>query len=346
MLEYRHGNLLEADTQALINTVNCVGVMGKGIALQFKQAFPENFKQYAKACKENKVVPGEMFVVPIESLFDPTRYIINFPTKRHWKGASKIEDIESGLHALVDVLQKYNIQSVAVPALGCGNGGLDWRDVRPMVEEAASQLSDTRFVVYPPSNHISADKIVVRTTKPTLTRARALLLKIMDIYGRPGYELSTLEIQKLSYFLQEAGEPLQLKFEKAQYGPYAENLNHVLQRLDGHYIRGYGDRSQKARIYLLDGVVEEATEYLSSLHDPTVETTLMYTAKIIEGYETPYGLELLSTTDWIMKHDESARLDVGTTVHAFQSWNERKKKLFAEKHIRVAWNNLNERMFT
>lgn len=339
MIEYKKGNLLESGAEALVNTVNCVGVMGKGIALQFKQAFPDNFKEYEKACKNNLVMPGKMFIVRTGSMFNP-QYIINFPTKRHWKEKSKIEDIKSGLVDFVDKIREYRIKSVAIPPLGCGNGGLDWDQVRPLIEESALKVPDVLFLVYPPVGSPEPDKMRVGTEKPKLTRARALLIMLINLYAAPGYKLSMLEIQKLAYFLQECGEDLKLRFVSAQYGPYADNLNHVLQRLEGHYIRGYGDRNRDAQIYLLPEVAKEAEEFLSQLNDESTNKRLQNTKQIIEGYETPYGLELLATTDWIIKHHPDASVDVQRAVDLFRAWNERKKKVFKESHIEKAWRHL------
>lgn len=250
MIEFKQGNLLEENAEALVNTVNCVGVMGKGIALQFKQAFTENFRQYEKACRADEVQPGRMFTVATGNLFYP-RYIINFPTKRHWKGKSKIEDIESGLKALIKEVQELGISSIAIPPLGCGNGGLDWSDVKPLIESAFTELPDVQVVVFEPTGAPAAEKMRVATSKPNITRARALFIRLLELYGIQGYELTKLEIQKLAYFLQMAGEPLRLRYDKHQYGPYADNLNHVLQVIEGHYIRGYGDRNQDSEIYVL-----------------------------------------------------------------------------------------------
>jgi O-acetyl-ADP-ribose deacetylase (regulator of RNase III) len=144
MIEEAKGNLLEADAEALVNTVNTVGHMGKGIALQFKQAYPENFLAYARAVKRGEVRAGRMFVVPTGFVTNP-RYIINFPTKRHWRGRSRIEDIEAGLEALVGEIRRLGIRSIAVPPLGCGNGGLDWRDVEPRIKRALAELPDVAF---------------------------------------------------------------------------------------------------------------------------------------------------------------------------------------------------------
>lgn len=154
MFEFKQGNLLEEKAESLVNTVNCVGVMGKGIALQFKQAYPENFRHYEKACKASEVQPGQMFTVATGSLLNP-RYIINFPTKRHWRNNSKIEDIKSGLVALVQQVQRLDIRSIAMPALGCGNGGLNWTDVKPLIESAFAQLPDVQVIIFEPLSQTS-----------------------------------------------------------------------------------------------------------------------------------------------------------------------------------------------
>lgn len=125
MIILKQGNLLEDEAEALVNTVNCVGVMGKGIALQFKLAFPEVFSEYEKACRREEVQPGKMHVVSTKLLFNP-KYVINFPTKRHWKNKSRMEDIEAGLVDLIKVVKELEIKSIAIPPLGCGNGGLNW----------------------------------------------------------------------------------------------------------------------------------------------------------------------------------------------------------------------------
>ena len=261
MVEFKQGNLLEENMEALVNTVNCVGVMGKGIALQFKQAFPENFKQYKKACDAKQVQPGQMFTTYIGQLFPP-KYIINFPTKRHWKEKSKIEYIESGLKVLVKEVKQLNIRSIAIPPLGCGNGGLNWEVVKPMIVDACAEFPDVRVVIFEPVGAPVTDQIKVATKKPNMTLARALFIRLLELYAIPGYRLTKLEIQKLAYFLQESQQPLKLRYQKHYYGPYANNLNHVLQALDGHFICGYGDRSQNSQMYVLPSGKKAAHSYL------------------------------------------------------------------------------------
>ena len=335
MITYRHGNLLQSDAEALVNTVNCVGVMGKGIALQFKQAFPLNFSAYQKACKADAVQPGKMLVIDTGNLINP-RWIINFPTKTHWRAQSQIEHIEQGLADLVRVIREYGMQSIALPPLGCGNGGLDWQRVQPLIEASLAALPDVEIWVYPPQPAPEADNMPVATKPAQMTRARALFIKLIEQYSLPGYRLSLLEIQKLSYFLQVAGEPLKLDFKPHFYGPYAENLNYLLQRIEGHFIRGYGDRSKDAEIHLEPDAVAMADDFLKEDADAAQRLTRI--KALIEGFETPYGMELLATVHWVQQQNpEANEADIVRKVH---QWSRRKQALLRDTHILKALSRL------
>jgi len=340
MIQNATGNLLEADAEALVNTVNCVGFMGKGIALQFKQAWPENFEAYAKACTAGQVRPGRMFIWETGRMINP-KFIINFPTKRNWRGKSRIEDIKSGLRALIVDVRRLGIRTIAVPPLGCGNGGLDWQEVRPLIEEAFAEVPDVNVFLYSPHGAPDAKAMPVNTTKPKMTPSRALFIKLMNQYGALNYRRTLLEIQKLGYFLQESGEPLRLRFEAGLYGPYAANLNKVLELMEGHFIRGYGD-SQKpdAEIELLPGAVEAAADFLAGY--PESVSRLSGVSELIQGFETPYGMELLSTVHWVCTHVEPKATTPDTAVEAVHGWNERKRDMFRQDHIHVAYNRLKE----
>ena len=217
MLREAEGNLLDAPVDALVNTVNTVGVMGKGIALQFKQAYPDNFRAYEAACRRGEVQLGRMFVVET-GLLDQPRLIINFPTKKHWRARSKLSDIEAGLADLRRVISECQVTSIAVPPLGCGNGGLDWRDVRPLIAGALGDLPGVNVVIYPPKGAPPAESMKVGTARPSMTPGRAALLSLVARYVRVSRleepaapdGASLLEIQKLMYFLQEAGQRLSL----------------------------------------------------------------------------------------------------------------------------------------
>jgi len=340
MIEYATGNLLKADAQALVNTVNCVGVMGKGIALQFKQAYPAMAKAYAQACERGEVEPGRMHVWGSEQLQGP-RYVINFPTKRHWRGKSKIEDVASGLKALIETIRSCEIESVAVPPLGCGYGGLDWDDVRPMIESAFEPLPEVRVLVYGPKGAPAVEERVIRTACPDLTAARALFIAAIDRYAQFSYAVTQLEIQKLAYFLQEAGEPLRLRVQKGLYGPYADNLNKVLEKLEGHFIHGFdGNRQPDHEINLAEGAADQARAFLAKHPDSVVR--LESVGALIEGFETPYGMELLSSVHFVACHDSPAAQTHQEATQRVHGWNVRKQKLFNAQHIGVAWHHLRE----
>jgi O-acetyl-ADP-ribose deacetylase (regulator of RNase III) len=340
MIEEARGNLLETDAEALVNTVNCVGHMGKGIALQFKQAFPDNFEVYARACKAGEVQPGRMIIFETGMMVNP-RYIINFPTKRHWRGRSRVADIEAGLAALVEDVKRLGIRSIAIPPLGCGNGGLDWADIRPRIVRAMEQLPDVQAFLFAPRGTPEARAMPVRTERPKMTPARALFVKLMQQYLGAAYRLTLLEIQKLAYLLQEAGEPLRLRYEAGHYGPYAANLNKVLERIEGHFTRGYGD-SQKpdVEIDLLPEAVEEGDTFLRD-KDASLER-LDRVAQVISGFETPYGMELLASVHWLARHGDPAASSADQAVSQVHAWNDRKRQMFHEDHIRIAWQRLQD----
>ncbi len=278
MLKLKRGNLLDEKTEALVNTVNCVGVMGKGVALQFKRAFPDNFKQYQKACKNNEVEPGRMFIVATDSLLNP-RYIINFPTKRHWRQPSQLDDIKAGLAALVAEVQRLGIRSIAIPPLGCGNGGLDWAEVKPLILEAFKPLPKVEVIVFEPAGAPPVEAMAITTSKPPMTAFRASLIRILELYGLPGYSASRIEIQKLAYFLKVAGEP-------------------------------------------------------------TLQTLTYQRFHLIEGFETPYGMEMLATLHWVAQEDPQAAADCEVAIERVREWSDRKKNLFKPQHLVMAWNHL------
>lgn len=338
MIEFTKGNIITDDAEALVNTVNCVGVMGKGIAAQFKQAFPLNFQEYARACRRDEVQLGRMFVGP--GTLDGPKMIINFPTKRHWRGKSSINDIRAGLSALVDVVRTNNIRSIAVPPLGCGNGGLNWAEVRPLIEQAFAELPEVTVHLYPPIGAPSADEMPVRTKRPPLTIARAVLIRLFQAYGEPGYRLRPLETQKLAYFQQEAGEEMNLRFAKAQFGPYADNLIHVLRVLEAHFIRGLGDGSSRADIAVLPDGGE--TERFLEPHSES-RARLERVRELIDGFETPYGMELLASTHWVANEYPEAATDPDVATAAVHAWSKRKNDLFHRDHIAIAWKRLHER---
>lgn len=339
MIEYRKDNILLAETEALVNTVNCVGVMGRGIALQFKNAFPDNFKAYERACKTGDVRPGRMLVHELRGLTNP-KYVINFPTKRHWKGNSRMEDIDSGLLALEETINRLGIKSIAIPPLGSGLGGLNWLDVRPRIEAMAAKLKDVTVLIYEPLTNRREPSAPVKSEPPKMTISRALLILLIDRYHRAlDPHVSLLEIHKLLYLLQEGGQELRLKFVKAPYGPFAENVRHVLLAVEGHYLVGYGsggDDPQK-QIEIVPGAVEAAGSEVAN--DANVRSRLGRVFDLIEGWETPHGLELLATVHWVSKYEGAESTE--KVLERTYAWNKR-KEIFTPRQIELAYSTLKD----
>jgi O-acetyl-ADP-ribose deacetylase (regulator of RNase III) len=350
MIRYVQGNLLEAEAEALVNTVNTVGIMGKGIALMFKEAFPENFRLYAAACKRGEVEVGRMFVTERPGLVGP-RWIINFPTKKHWRDRTRIEWIQSGLEDLKRVLQEKGIQTVALPPLGCGNGGLEWSAVRPLIEQALADLPTVESVVYEPTARYQ--NVAKPVGVETLTPARALIAELVRRYWILGIECSLLEIQKLAWFLQREivrqglDNPLGLEFVAHRYGPYADQLRHLLDGLDGSYLRSQvriPDAKPTDVIAFNDAKRDRVALYLKTEARPYLDA-LERTSAQIDGFESPLGMELLATIDWLLSR-EGRRPELDDVKAGLAAWSggqgagERKLRIFDDRLIRLALERL------
>ncbi len=349
MIEQKKGDLLSAETEAVVNTVNTVGVMGKGIALQFKKAYPDMFKQYQNACKTGDVKPGQMFIYERHNTFGP-RYIINFPTKRHWRNPSRIEDIRAGLKALANDILRLNIKSIALPPLGCGHGGLNWDEVYQLIQDELGCLNDVNILVFPPQKAPAPSKMLNRTERPKWTPSRAHVIHMLGKYFELGYNLTLLEIHKLLYFLQIAGEPLKLGFDRGTYGPYADNLRHVLHRFEGHFTSGFGDGTSNKPdtvISVFPEAIQSANDYMQKTENEQDESLarVKRVEELIEGFESPYGLELLATVHWQCSYSEEAAQDVDRAIEEVHGWNERKRKMMKPAHINVAWSRIKEKQF-
>lgn len=336
MIEITQGDLLAADAEALVNTVNAVGIMGRGVALQFKEAFPENFAAYAQACKEGQVQPGRMFVFATGQLTNP-KWIINFPTKRHWRGNSRLEDIESGLVALREEIKARSIRSIAIPPLGSGLGGLPWPAVKTRIVNALEDIPDLHVLLYEPRP--DGDRMKRHAGKAPLTPKRAALVVLMDRYLRALFEpyVTLLEVHKLAYFMQEAGLGMRLQFAKGHYGPYAENLRHVLREMEGYHIAGYGDGGDKPTkpIEIVPGTLKQAEPMVEG--DAETLAAFKRIEDLVEGFQTPVGLELLATTHWAVTREMAHSPD--DVARVFAGWNSR-KSTFTPRQIGIALNQL------
>ncbi|MDR2762091.1 MAG: macro domain-containing protein [Planctomycetaceae bacterium] len=346
MIEYKKGNLLEIEADALVNTVNTVGAMGKGIALQFKKAFPEMAKAYESACNQKSVCIGKMHVWK-NSLICP-RFIINFPTKEHWRGDSKIEFISEGLKDLIRVVRENNIRSIAIPPLGCGLGGLLWEDVQREIHKYFESIPDIKVFLFPPQSAPEPMKIINNTSPVVLTPTLANIILIISEYFTLDYELRLIEVHKLLYFYQIAGEPLKLRFKKEKYGPFADNLRHVMNRIEGHYLSGIGDGTTKpfTQIKLLPNVIETVKDYLKQTGGQDIESRerANRVLRLIHGFESPYGMELLASVHWVATDNTNCvpAKTLDEVIQQIQAWNKQKKQKMSPNHIETARNRLIE----
>jgi O-acetyl-ADP-ribose deacetylase (regulator of RNase III) len=339
VIRITQGDLLrQDDVDAVVNTVNCVGIMGKGIALQFKNKWPDNFRAYEAACKGKEVRPGRMFVFDSGGLVKPN-YIINFPTKDHWRGKSRIEYIREGLKDLVARIKDLGIRSIAVPPLGCGSGGLEWSEVGPIIEGAFAGLPELEVRLFQPEGAPDPKSMDVRTTRPRMTAGRAAILKVLDTYRALEYGLSRIEVQKLAYFLQEAGEDLKLSFVKHQYGPYSDQLRHALNRMEGHFIRGLGDGVVEAEIEPVEAALAEADRFVAASGHAAMAKHVERVGRLIEGFQSPYGMELLATVHWVATREPNVHT-LDQAIRSVHAWNERKANLMPSTHVRAAWDRL------
>ncbi len=347
MMRFTQGNLLEAPVDAVVNTVNTVGVMGKGIALMFKERYPENYKAYAAACKSGEVQVGRMFVTASVELEGP-RWIINFPTKKDWKHPTKLEWVRTGLEDLKKVIQQKNIQSVAIPPLGCGNGGLEWVVVRPLIEEALCDLPEVDIMVYEPT--AKYQNVSKKQGIEKLTPARALIAELVRRYWVLGIECTLLEIQKLAWFLERSikqmglKNPLDLRFQADRYGPYANRLDHLLDGLDGSYLhcdKRIADADPFDTIWFEESKREKVALYLKSKDACDYLPALEATDSLIDGFQSPLGMETLATVDWLISR-ESAEPTLRGVQLGLKQWpagesaSQRKVKLFNDKLILLA----------
>lgn len=355
MIKFTSGNLLNADVEALVNTVNTVGVMGKGIALMFKERFPENFRMYAAACKAKEVNTGKMFITEVHEIEGP-RWVVNFPTKRHWRAPSEMGWIRDGLVDLRKFLIDQNVKSVAIPPLGAGNGGLDWKNVRPEIEAALADL-DTEILVFEPTDQYQ--NIEKKSGVEKLTPARALIAELVRRYWVLGIECSLLEIQKLAWFLERAVEkfnpgdnPLELRFAAHRYGPYANRLEHMLNNLDGSYLhcnKRIGDADPFEVIWFDEQRKSFIQAYLGS-EARRYQDALESTVKLIDGFESPFGMELLATVDWLL-YKEKVEPEIAALREGLRRWRggeyaaERKLRLFDDRALSIALERLRNSHF-
>lgn len=336
MINFKVGNILESETEALVNTVNTVGVMGKGIALSFKKVFPIAMEEYLKAIKNKSIQIGKVQVLKTGYLLP--KYIINFPTKVHWRYPSKIEYIERGLSDLVVKINEYNIKSISVPPLGCGNGKLEWKEVKPLMIKYFEPFANTvDIIIFEPGY---SDQKMVQKKEVKLTSARAMLIYLLEQYQVLGYSVNLLVAQKLAYLLQRFGEPMNLKFEKGTYGPYAHQLFHLLKYLNGCFIWFKEEDNRPGATINIDKTKYKLVEdYINNSISDDQKARLKKVLKAIEGFESPFGLELLATVDFVIQNTQTSQY--GIILKDIYNWTSRKRNIMKPYHIEVATKQVN-----
>ncbi len=336
MIKLTSGDIIQSHAEVLVNSVNIFGVMGKGVALAFKKAFPENYKIYKKACDNGELDVGQLLIT--ETFQTLPKYIVNLPTKKHWRYPSRYEYIEEGLKELRKFIIDKNVKFIAIPPLGAGNGKLDWNLVKKMIDKYLGDITEVDILVYEPSyipiNEISKEK-------PNLTSSRAILLNLFKEYLAFGYELNLLAAQKLTYFMQRFGEELNLRFERGYYGPYADNLNHVLKVLNGYYIDYNPDNTNPSTtIELNKEMIQDVENFIKGNLDSTQCDRMDKSIRLIDGFQTPFSMEILATVDFILQNEESSTKE--TILRDIGKWTTRKKELIKTHHIDVAYDRLME----
>lgn len=351
MIRYTKGDILQSDAQAIVNTVNTVGVMGKGLALQFKTAYPENFKIYKRACEEGRFTIGQMLITQTNDVFGNNKLIVNFPTKTTWRKPSEYTYIQQGLIALKQEILSRNIKSIAIPPLGSRNGGLDWNTVRRMIETELAGL-DCDIIIYEPSDQV-IERLDAEKTK--LTPARAMLLDVICDLVANGEFASEFASEKIVYFLQRFGasDIFKVQYQGSYYGPYSGKVRYVLRYLNGSYLMGMGELQQKPfePIWILANSAKDAKDYLGRQENTDYICITNEVKQFLTGYYSNFALELLATMDFILTHDDRLRQwysrDENETVtlimNDIANWSARKERLFSDpKCIHKALSHLKD----
>ena len=342
MIQYITGNILDSNAQALVNTVNTMGVMGKGIALQFKKAYPNNYKAYEKASKNEEVKVGKMFITLDSNTTTGERIIINFPTKTNWRKPSEYKYIEDGLENLVEVINAKRIRSIAIPPLGAGNGGLNWEKVKKIILQKLGHLN-IDISVYEPTLQIQEHLMKERVN---LTDARALLLHVLYDLVKNGEYVSEFSSEKVCYFLQKFGAKkyFKLEFEPNFYGPYSGKVRFVLNAINGSYLMGYSDMNKKPfePLTLVSDAYETVKNHIENNNEllDIANKTIVF----LRGFYSDFALELLSSIDYISIKENS--LDRQTISKGLEEWSDRKRTLFSNpKYLEVSLRHLQSTNF-
>lgn len=351
MITLTKGNILESSAEALVNTVNTEGVMGKGLALQFKEAYPDNYRLYRAACKAGKVMIGKMFIT-VENTLESSKTIVNFPTKTTWRKPSEYSYIHHGLIALKEEIIERQIRSIAIPPLGSHNGGLEWPKVKQMIYDCFHD-TDCDIYIYEPSDAIIER---LKDERVKLTPARAMMLDILCDLVSYGEFASVFAAEKIVYFLQRFGarDIFKIDFVRGYYGPYSKGkISHVLYYLNGSYIKGMGGMEVRPfeEIWILHDTAKTVTSYLDMPENNQYKAICESVKQFLRGYYSSYSLELLATIDYILQNDAPLKNDMNPASDIYierinvvlKSWSDRKNKLFGNsKYLPTILEHLKE----
>jgi O-acetyl-ADP-ribose deacetylase (regulator of RNase III) len=316
VIKYVTGNLLESEAKVLVNTVNCEGYMGKGIAYQFKLAFPENNRSYVAACKS-----GRLKIGTLHHFVENGKIIVNFPTKNKWRANSKMEYIEKGLDELINLLNKLNAPSVAIPPLGSGNGGLIWADVKNLIEEKLSPVSENvEILIYEPSMNYTA----LPAAEPKLSTSALILMQIKMSLTK----FSTLRLQKTAYIMDIFSVKPYFNFKKDKLGPYDHSIGVISKSINEFQKYHNTKNTDEAYNIALSKLISEKTSSHLNILLPLVKKASDYVNLISEDKT----LECLTTILFILK--TNGDLEEEQIFFNFKNWSEDKAKRFTEQEIK------------
>lgn len=315
MMKFVTGNIFESGADCIINTVNCEGFMGKGIAYQFKMRFPENNIEYIKACKT-----GQLKIGTIHHFNENGIEIVNFPTKNKWREKSKISYIEKGLEKLIELIEFKQPNIIAIPPLGCGNGGLDWNEVKALIVNKLGPIeSKYTFLIYEPSIAYKA----IPKEAPTVNVSGLVLMDIRMNLNK----FNSLRLQKAGFFVNLFLEEEYFKFDKWKFGPYSHAID-IVARSVSEYQKHYGLTNTKDTYDQVYKVIcsKKTEEKIDKIHPSILKAT-----EYLNGIKTDKKLEGIATVLYIVKLSDD--LSTEQIVEKFKMWSEDKAERFSKKYI-------------
>lgn len=326
MIHFVTGDLLQSEAQALINTVNCEGYMGKGIAYQFKLKYPEMNAEYVKKCKAHKLSPGQL-----DCFVTGNKIIINFPTKNKWREKSKMEYISSGLDALLQVIDDYNITSIAIPPLGSGNGGLIWSEVKNIILRKFESLSDKiEIYIYEPSQHYKA----VPTAEPQLSLSALILMNIKFQLSPKLFDKKCL--QKTAYFMNVLSNTNYFNFVRGKYGPYDHSIDVICKNIKEFQVYHGVKSTQEAYNILMQKLISKKIQDKLEFYIPYISRAAEYT----NSFGNPTEVECAGTALFII--EKAKEIDTDGIILEFKNWSEDKAKRFPPESINKAIDSLEQ----